>query len=99
MTLKIEGALFMDGAKGIIRRTGTYYTRKGQTYLSVKPGNEKASVNSRQAMKDCYAVAIKLHAQIVPTPEEVSGEIRMIKMPRWPEYWATYLSQNPQCML
>lgn len=94
---KVTRPLFSDAARGTVAGIGSFRMGANGPEFIAPPKTRKTEAKPHPKIRDCFAAAQAAYSLIEPQKVKIGKETRLIRLPRWPEFWRQWLIDHPEC--
>ncbi len=95
--VKVVRPLFSDSASGRIGDIGTFrMSRNGPQFMALAEPVDRRTPR-QLALRACFAAAKRAHSLIPPTTFYAGNRSWKRIIPTWPDFWAQWRIDHPEC--
>lgn len=94
---KVTSPLFAESASGPVAGIGSFRMGKNGPEFIAPPKTRKDEVGPQLKMRHCFAAAKAAYSLVTPTKVKFGKEYRLIRLPRWPDFFRQWLIDHPEC--
>lgn len=93
---KVTRPLFANSASGPVAGMGSFRMgRHGPEFITPQKAR-KTEAGPRPKIRDGFAAAQAAYSQITPVKVKFGKKYRLIRLPRWPDFWRQWLIDHPE---